>query len=306
MIHPRLLTALTAALCLAALARPASAALVTVSTPETWDGTTNPHAADGVTISGSGTEADPYTYTIPDGMRVTSTGRVVLHSGADNNIKFVILGGDLQMDAGAVLNTERYALRSGLRFFTLDLGGVNSITGAGNIGPITTRDSTLRALTIQNVRNVSLANIDMHVENANTGPSDFRPISITASGAVVISGLLDNSDRDTGGDGAGDITVRAASIDVNQVDSRGYRNDPSGRPPYSGNILLQALSPAGNYDPNDGVNNRVSNRLTVRGPILTMAFDAGPLVATWPCRRSPSNSSRASSTFRPTPPSPSR
>lgn len=271
---PRLLPVLTAALCLAALCHQASAALVTVSTPETWDGTTNPHAADGVTVSGSGTEADPYTYTIPDGMRVTSTGRVVLHSGADNNIKFVIQGGDLQMDPGAVLNTERYALRSGLRFFTLDLDGVNSITGAGNIGPITTRDSTLRALTIQNVRNVSLANIDMHVENANTGPSDFRPISITASGAVVISGVLDNSDRDTGGDGAGDITVRAASIDVNQVDARGFRNDPSGRPPYSGNILLQALSPAGNYDPNDGVNNRPANRLTVRGSILTMAFDA--------------------------------
>lgn len=277
MKQQRSFTAILGALLALGLASSASAALVTVSSTETWDGINNPHATDGVTISGSGTDADPYTYTIPNGMRVTSTGKVVLHGAGDSSIKFVIQGGDLQMDAGAVLNTERYAIRSGLRFFTLDLSGVNSITGAGNIGPITTRDSTLRALTIQNVKNVSLANIDMHVENANTGPADFRPISITASGAVVITGTVDNSDRDTGGDGCGDITIKAHTLDVNHVDARGFRNDPSGRAPYSGNVFLHALSPAGNYDPNDNINNTSSNRLTVRGAIRTMATDSRTL-----------------------------
>jgi hypothetical protein len=244
-----------------------------VWTTEVWDGTANPHAMDGVTLTGSGTDSDPFTYTIPKGMRLTSTGRINLHGAGDYNIQFVFPGGDLQMDEGAVLNTERYAIRSGLRTFTLDMGGTHSITGAGAIGGITSRDSTFRSLTIQNVRDVSLANIDMHVENANTGPAEFRQISIAASGAVLVSGTVDNSDRDTGGDGCGDITIKASSIDVNNVDARGCRNDPSGRAPYSGNVLLQALSPAGNYDPNDSVNNTPANRLTVRGAIRTMATD---------------------------------
>jgi hypothetical protein len=255
------------------LALSASASLVTVSSTETWDGVNNPHAADGVTITGTGTQLDPYTYIIPNGMLITSTGTIVLHSAGDYSIKFVIQGGNLQMDAGAVINTERYAIRSSIRYFTLDLSGTNSITGAGAIGPITTRDSTPRDLTITNVKNVSLANIDMHTENANTGPVDFRFINITASGAVYVSGTVDNSDRDSGGDGCGDITIKANTIDVNNVDARGFRNDPPGRDPYSGNVLLQALSPVGNYDPNDGVNNAATNRLTVRGAIRTFAVD---------------------------------
>jgi hypothetical protein len=52
------------------------------------------------------------------------------------------------------------------------------------------------------------------------------------------------------------------------------RNDPSGRPPYSGNVMLQTLSPMGGYDPNDSVNNASTNRLTVRGRIRTMGVDA--------------------------------
>jgi hypothetical protein len=256
------------------LALSAAAGLVTVSSTETWDGVNNPHAADGVTISGTGTDADPYTYNIPNGMHITSTGVIVLHSAGDYSIKFVIAGGDLQMDAGAILNTERYAIRSGLRFFTLDLNGVNSIIGAGQIGPITSRDSAPRSLIIQNVKNVSMANIDMHTENVNTGPSEFRTITITASGAVLVSGAVDNSDRDTGGDGCGDITIQANTIDVNNVDARGFRDDPPGRAPYSGNVTLQALSPAGGYSTGDGLNNASTNRLTVRGAIRTMATDA--------------------------------
>jgi hypothetical protein len=206
-------------------------------------------------------------------MTITSTGKLVLHSAGDYSIKFVIQGGDLQMNAGAVLNIERYAIRSSIRYFTLDLSGTNSITGAGAIGPITFRDSTPRDLTIQNVKNVSLASIDMHTENANTGPADFRFINVTASGAVYVSGTVDNSDRDSGGDGCGDITIRANTVDVNNIDARGFRNDPSGRDPYSGNVTLQALSPVGNYDPNDAVNNACTNKLTVRGAIRTLEVD---------------------------------
>jgi hypothetical protein len=253
----------------------ASAALVTVNSTEEWDGISNPHVADGVTITGSGTDADPYVYNIPNGMTITSTGKIQLWSATsqDQPIKFLIAGGNLQMDAGAVLNIERYKVRSGWTPFILDLSGTNSITGAGKIGPITDRDSTPRDLTIQNVKNVSLADIDMHTENANTGPAEFRFIRITASGAVYVSGMVDNSDRDTGGDGCGDIIIKGNTVDVNNIDARGFRDDPPGRDPYSGNVTLQALSPVGNYDPNDGVNNACTNKLTVRGAIRTFAVD---------------------------------
>jgi hypothetical protein len=242
-----------------------------VWTTETWDGIANPHAVDGVTLSGSGTDEDPFTYTIPKGMHLTSTGRINLHSAGDYSIQFVFEAGDLQMDAGAVLNIERYNIRTGKKVFVLDLGGTNSITGAGQIGPITSRDSCVRALTIKNVRNVSLANIDLHTANVNT--TDPRDMTITASGAVFVSGLIDNSDQDNGGDGGWGVTIQAASIDVNNVDTRGMRNDPPGRPPYSGNVVLQALSPAGGYSTADSVNNTSANKITVRGAIRTFGVD---------------------------------
>lgn len=254
----------------------ASAALVTVSSTEEWDGISNPHVADGVTITGSGTDVDPWVYNIPNGMTITSTGKIKLWSAAaqDQPIKFLIAGGDLQMDAGAVLNIERYKVRILSRPFILDLSGTNSITGAGQIGPITDRDSTPRDLTIQNVKNVSLASIDLHTENANHGYDDLQTISITASGAVVITGPVDNDDQDSGGDGCGDVTIKASSIDVYTVDARSYRYDgsPSGRGGFNGNVLLQALSPVGNYDPNDTVNNAATNKITIRGAVRTAAF----------------------------------
>jgi hypothetical protein len=69
-----------------------------VSSTEYWDGFTNPHAADGVAISGSGTAEDPWTYNIPNGMQITSTGRINLWTpdpggNQSQNIKFVIQGG---------------------------------------------------------------------------------------------------------------------------------------------------------------------------------------------------------------------
>jgi hypothetical protein len=256
-----------------AFALNASAAPVTVNSTEEWDGVNNPHEADGVTISGSGAPDDPYTYTIPNGMVITSTGKVALHSAEDNNIKFVIQGGDLKIEAGGVLNTERLAIRTGKRHFTLDLSGANSITGAGRIGERNSNNSLFRDLVIENVKNVSLADIFMQVVNGNRGPAEFAGISITASGSVLITGGVDNSDRDNGGDGCGDITIKANTIDVNNIDARGFRNDPTGRDPYSGNVTLQALSPVGNYDPNDGVDNTGANKLTVRGAIRTFSVD---------------------------------
>jgi len=168
-----------------------------------------------------------------------------------------------------VLNLERYQIREGRQVFVLDLSGSNSITGAGQIGPITATNSNPRVLTIQNVKDVSLSNIDLHTEDVNLSGYDFRDMAIIATGAVVITGKVDNSDQDDSGDGGASIMIQANAIDVNQLDTRGMR---SSSPRNNGNVLLQALSPLGNYDPNDSVNNAFTNKLTVRGMINT----AGP------------------------------
>jgi hypothetical protein len=251
--------------------------VLVVNSLESWDGVNNPRAAGGVTKSGAGIEADPWTYTMPKGMKITSTGTINCWTpdpgGSQSQpIKFVIEGGDLQMDAGAILNIERYKVRTGRVGFTLDLSVTNSITGAGLIGPVTDRDSTPRYLTIQNVKNVSLANIDVHTENVNTGASDSRDMNITASGAVVVTGKIDNSDMDDGGDGGWGVTVKANTIDVRDIDTRGMRNDPPGRPPYSGNVVLQALAPIDSYS-TSSTNNASTNKLTVRGSIRTYGVD---------------------------------
>ena len=242
---------------------PLPAAQVIISFSETWDGLANPHAGDGVTLSGYvGTEAEPFTYTIPKGMRITFTGGIILHSTNDYSIKFVIQGGDLQMDAGAVLNLERYQLRSGRQAFILDLSGTNSITGAGQIGPITASTSTPRVLTITNVNNVQMTNIDLSVRDVNnTG----RHLFIYARGTVDITGKIDNSDQDSGGDGSGDVNVFAREIMVKDIDTRCLRSGTGTRP--TGEINLKALAPPG-YSPTDGANNTAANRITIRGLLV--------------------------------------
>jgi len=244
------------------LAEPALLEVV-VSSVETWDGRTNPHAADGVTLSGLGTESDPVTYSIPKGMRLTATGRINLHSTNDYSIKFVIQGGDLQMDAGAVLNLERYQLRTGRQVCILDLSGANSITGSGRIGPVTASTSTPRVLTIQNAKDVRLVDIDLSVYGVN---NQGRHLNLTASGLVEVTGKIDNSDQDTGGEGSWDVNVLAREIRVNSVDTRCMRTGSGTRP--TGNINLRALGPPG-YNPADGANNTAANRITISGTLVS-------------------------------------
>jgi len=244
----------------------AAAGNITVSTVEVWDGVANPHAGQGVTLAGLGTEADPAVYIVPTALRITPTGQIVMTPPGNTNlnaIKFLIAG-DLQMDSGAIINTEFYNNRDPFRHFILDMNGTNSITGSGKIVGITAQNSVSRVLTIQNVVNVSLASIDTHVNNANT---QFRHAAIIASGAVVIPGKIDNSDQDAGGNNGSDVTIRASTIQVGSIDTSANRT--SSDAVSNGRIFLYALSPEGNYDLNAGANNTISNRVHINGSLHT-------------------------------------
>ena len=239
---------------------------ITISSVEVWDGVANPHAGQGVTLSGSGTDADPCVYTIPGPMRITSTGQIQMSPDGNTNknaIKFVVAG-DLQMDDGGILNTEFYNDRNTKKQFTLDLSGTNSITGSGRVVGITAHSSTPRVLTIENVVNVSFASIDLHVQNPNTSS---RHALITASGAVVIPGKFDNSDQDPGGNNGSDVTIKASTIQVGSIDTSINRTGSADN--SNGKIALYALSPDGSYDLNAAANNTISNKVHVTGSLQT-------------------------------------
>lgn len=248
----------------------ALAAPIVVSTPEDWNGVLNPHEADGVTLSGSGAPGDPAVYTIPDGLVIQSTGAIRLtadlNDDTDNaNITFLFAAGDLQIEEGGYLETS-LGNRSDTRIFTLDLGG-GSITGAGRIVGLRDggdRNKKPRGLAIQNVRNVELNEIDLHVENVSSEIQE--DLKITATGQVRIQGVVNYSDTDNGGNLVRAVRIDAESIEVGGVDTRALRGGPPGRP--SGEVVLRALSAAGNYDP-AFAGNQFANRVTVNGVIRT-------------------------------------
>ncbi|MCX6896072.1 MAG: cadherin-like domain-containing protein [Verrucomicrobia bacterium] len=243
-----------------------STGAVQVTSTEVWDGTNNPHAADGVILTGLGTAASPAVYTIPKGMNITGTGKILLNTTTEtsgNSIRFNISGGDLTMAAGAVINTSRHNRNGGNPSFILDLAGTNNIVGAGSIVGLTVSTDSPRHLTITNVNNVSLASIDGHSENVNSGS---RTLLIQANGAVAISGTVDNGDRDTTGGDTGDVTINAASITVSNIITAPWRTTGV---PNAGKVILKALSPAGGYSTSAAANNTYSNKLIINGAITT-------------------------------------
>jgi len=246
------------------------AAPVVIATPEDWNGILNPHEADGVTLTGSGAPGDPAVYTIPDGMRIESTGAIRLTAEIDNesdnaNIVFVFARGNLQIDLGGYLETS-LGNRNDTRSFVLDMGG-GSVTGNGRIvglrdvGP---RNRKPRGLTMINVRDVFLEELDLHVENVSSEIGE--DLVIVASGQVRIRGMVNYSDTDSGGNPVRAVRIEGESVEVGGVDTRSFRTGPPGR--SSGDVVLRALSAAGNSDPASPVN-RFANRLTVNGPVRT-------------------------------------
>ena len=254
-----------------ALAFSASATLVTVSSTEVWNGTTNPHSADGVTISGSGSRVDPYVYSIPDGMTLTSSGLIRLSGdfsnlAETNSIVFQIPSGDLQIASGGYIDCGT-PTRTIKAKFTIDMIGGGSVTGAGKIiGMDKTRSTASsinsRSLFIINALNVTLADIDLHTENVAAGPFVS---TITASGAVNITGTINISDIEgAGGSDGGGIAIGGSSVTVNNINTLSLR--PTGS---SGAITLQALYYLyGTYDPSYA-GNSYANQLVVKGAINT-------------------------------------
>ncbi len=239
---------------------------VTVIGVEFWDGVANPHAAQGVVLTGAGTATNPAVYTIPTGLHLTGTGEIQLDpplavtAGHSNSIVFNFTGGDLTMDAGSRINTAYHNRNAPIGFFTITGNGTNNIVGAGSIIGLLTSTDSPRFFTISNMNNVAFSNIDLHTENVNNGG---RNVNIRALGAANLVNV-DASDRDTGGGSTATVNIFGNSVTVSNVLNEAYRaTGGSGGP-----INLRALSPQGPYLFTDAANNKYpTNKLTVNGLI---------------------------------------
>ena len=239
---------------------------ITVTGVEFWDGVANPHAAQGVVLTGTGTTNDPAVYSIPTGLHLTGTAEIQLDpplavtAGHSNSIVFKFTGGDLTMDAGSRINSAYHNRNAPIGFFTITGYATNNIVGAGSIIGLLASTDTPRFFTISNMNNVAFSNIDLHTENVNNGG---RTVNIRALGAVNLVNL-DASDRDTGGGSTATVNIFGNSVTVSNVLNEPYRaTGGSGGP-----INLRALSPKGPYLFTDAADNKYpANKLTVNGLI---------------------------------------
>jgi hypothetical protein len=226
----------------------ARAALVTVSGSETWDGTANPHAADGVVLTTNGTT---YTYAIPDGMTITGSGVINL---GQNNVTFTFANGGLHLDSGRYIDADTKTLRYGARTFTLEMG-TNNITGSGDIKGTYSSAIGVHSVTITGSGGVSLNSVDLRNVDAQNGS-----LSLHVGGAVSI-GSIDVSAPSSGGGNSGSITVRAPAVTVSNVNAYAYSGTP-------GAVRLDALAyPYFGYQA--WATNAHANTLTLNGVLRT-------------------------------------
>jgi len=250
------------AVLLLGFATSASAALVTISSDEIWDGVANPHAADGVTLAAG-------VYTIPDGMTINSGTTLFLNAsrfeqGATptGSVTFDFTGaGDLTFaDATSTID-----IHNGDRFgptttFTLNMQG-NDILGNGQlINGAVVAGETGKAMfvDINSSANVSLGKIDTSKKDAS-----LAHIDISAEGSVNV-GSLSTFDNNAGGASAGFVIIKGQSITLGDIDTTAGRTDGNAD---NGNIFLTALNPP-TFDPSNAVgNDALVNIITLNGTI---------------------------------------
>ena len=84
---------------------------------------------------------------------------------------------------------------------------------------------------------------------------------------MEVTGKIDNSDQDSGGEGSWDVNIYARAIKVKDIETRELRRSdwPTKN---TGQINLLGLAPPG-YNPADAANNGAGNRITVAGVLVS-------------------------------------
>ncbi|HUT30787.1 MAG TPA: Calx-beta domain-containing protein [Sedimentisphaerales bacterium] len=223
-------------------------AVITVTTGETWDG----GEMHGVTPTGAGTAADPYVYTIPDGMTLTGAG--IIRTG-DRYVVFDFSTGTggLEMAASSYFDLTGSIRQGDPGEITIVLGH-NSLTGAGDFKTVDiTKDS--KDVIIGGSGDVDVNSIYTHVRDARAGD-----VSVDVGGSASV-GSIDTQDEAAGGNDAGNVTIRGDEVTVGAVDTRCLRTDSATA--SSGAVVVQARDSSGI--------NSLNNTLNLYGAINTDA-----------------------------------
>jgi hypothetical protein len=224
---------------LAVFANGVLAAPIVVGSVEVWAGA----SMHGISPSGSGIWADPYVYIIPEGMTLTGTG-VIRTNDKYVTFDFSSGSGGLAMASGSYFDLTGSSRLSDPGQCTIVLG-YNNLTGAGDFRSLDIgKDS--KDVSINGSGNVTINSIYGHVRDAFAGS-----VEIDVDGSVSL-GSIDAQDEATGGNNGGDVTIRADSVTVGDIDTRSRRTASSDR--SSGSVLLEALDPAGTNTLNNSIN----------------------------------------------------
>jgi hypothetical protein len=244
---------------------------ITVSTTETWDG----GQMHGITPAGTGSQADPYIYAVPDGLNLTGTG-VIRTSDEYVIFNFSSGTGGLDIAPGGYFDITGSSRLSDPGAITIVLGA-NNLTGTRDFKTVDiSKDS--KDVSIVGSGSVDANSIYARVKDARAGD-----VTINIDGSVNV-GSIDTQDQADGGNDAGSVVVRGHDVTVGSIDTRAMRTSSSTA--FSGTALIEALGPSGINSPGNTVDCTgtidtnapagIDGAAVVRGVVATLqsGFDA--------------------------------
>lgn len=259
------------------LATPALA-VINITSDEVWDGIQNPHAADGVMLTTTGSIATNNlvsTYTIPTGVTIAEGVNVFLHDISNPNFSsainwnFTPNAGPLTFEGpNSTFDTTKGGRNNPGKAFTLNMDNnsiVQSTPGAGRfingvfvLGGMTgdTLSVTINAV---GTASVAVGTIDTAINDAFGGP-----INITTRGNVDVDNLR-TSDVSAGGGSSGSVNVTSTSMTIGNVDTRTFRTSGAS----AGNVNLRALGQPANSPGDFNANTLAQNTIVLDGTINT-------------------------------------
>lgn len=270
---------------LAMLVTSPARAIINITSDEIWDGINNPHVADGVVLTSTGSLANNNlvsTYTIPTGMTIAPGVTVYLHDINNTNTSSTInwnfnpAAGALTFgDANSTIDTTKGGRNLPNKTFTINMNDnaiLQSTAGAGRIiqGIYVlgnqTGDGFNVTINAAGTANVAIGNIDLRKNDA-VGTA----ISVTTRGFIDIDNMA-TADVSSGGGSGGAINITGTSMTLGNMDTRTFRTGGGGN---NGNIVLRALAQPTNSVGNFNGNTFAANTLTLDGFVNTAGPQAG-------------------------------
>jgi hypothetical protein len=233
-----------------------SAAPVNVSGSELWDGTANPHVAEGVTLTTEEINGRAYqVYTLGRGLSIHASGVITL-GAANICLRFPPGSGGLSLEGAINLNRGTRSFAP-INYFRLEMND-NNIAGAGDF----IVDPGVNDCLATEIRGTG----DVSFDEYRVSGSDFGTggqLDVQIGGAFEARNLFGFDSADSGNRGR-DFAIRARSIVV-RGDILTYAGRTASPAVGGGNVILAALAyPA--FDSSSALNT-LSNAVTMRGQI---------------------------------------